>query len=87
MAGGEGSGIIISPDGYILTNNHVVENADEIVVRLKDGRAFVGEVKGTDPDSDIAVVKIKASGLTPAKLGEFRRHARGRICAGHRRSF
>jgi serine protease Do len=67
---GEGSGVIITPDGYILTNHHVVEDADEIEVRLKDGRKFTGEVKGTDPDSDIAVVKIKASGLTPAKLGD-----------------
>jgi len=67
---GEGSGIIISPDGYILTNNHVVENADKIEVRLKDGRKFTGEVKGVDPNTDIAVVKIKATGLTPAKLGD-----------------
>jgi len=67
---GEGSGIIISPDGYILTNNHVVESADEIEVRLKDGRKFKGEVKGTDPSTDIAVVKINATGLTPAKLGD-----------------
>jgi serine protease Do len=67
---GEGSGIIITPDGYILTNNHVVENADEIVVHLKDGRSFDGEVKGVDPESDIALVKIQASGLTPAKLGD-----------------
>jgi serine protease Do len=67
---GEGSGIIVSPDGYILTNNHVVENADKIVVRFKDGREFDGEVKGTDPESDVAVVKIKATGLTPAKLGD-----------------
>jgi len=67
---GEGSGVIISPDGFILTNNHVVENADEIIVRLKDGRVFPAEVKGGDPESDIAVVKIKAAGLTPAKLGD-----------------
>ena len=67
---GEGSGLIISPDGYILTNNHVVEGAENIVVRLKDGRAFEGEVKGTDAESDIAVVKIKATGLKPAKLGD-----------------
>jgi serine protease Do len=67
---GEGSGIIISPDGYILTNNHVVEDADEIVVRLKDGRTFAGEVKGVDPESDVALVKINASGLTPARLGD-----------------
>jgi serine protease Do len=67
---GEGSGVIISPDGYILTNNHVVEDADEIEVRLKDGRKFTGEVKGTDPETDMAVIKIKATGLTPAKLGD-----------------
>ncbi len=52
-----------------MTNDHVVDAADEIVVRLKDGRSFKGEVKGLDPDSDIAVIKIKATGLTPAKLG------------------
>ncbi len=67
---GEGSGIVVTADGYILTNNHVVENADTIKVRFKDGREFDGEVKGTDPESDVAVVKIKASGLTPAKLGD-----------------
>lgn len=66
---GEGSGVIISADGYILTNNHVVEDADEITVHLKDGRSFDAEVKGTDPESDIAVVKINATGLTAAKLG------------------
>jgi serine protease Do len=67
---GEGSGIIVSPDGYILTNNHVVENAQKITVRFKDGRVFDGVVKGTDPESDVAVVKINATGLTPAKLGD-----------------
>ncbi len=66
---GEGSGLIVSADGYILTNNHVVEDADEIEVRLKDGRSFPGEVKGTDPESDIAVIKIDAKGLKAAKLG------------------
>jgi len=67
---GEGSGVVVSEDGYILTNDHVVENADKIVVRFKDGRSYDGEIKGTDPESDIAVVKIKARGLTPAKLGD-----------------
>jgi S1-C subfamily serine protease len=67
---GEGSGVVITSDGYILTNDHVVENANKIVVRFKDGRTFDGEIKGTDPQSDIAVVKIKATGLTPAKLGD-----------------
>ncbi len=66
---GEGSGILVTADGYILTNNHVVENADKITVRFKDGREFQGEVKGTDPESDVAVIKIPATGLKPAKLG------------------
>ncbi len=66
---GEGSGIVVSRDGYILTNNHVVENAERIKVRFKDGREFSGVVKGTDPESDVAVIKINASDLTAAKLG------------------
>ena len=67
---GEGSGVIITEDGYILTNDHVVENAVKITVRFKDGRVFDGEVTGTDPASDIAVIKINAKGLTPAILGD-----------------
>jgi serine protease Do len=67
---GEGSGIVVTADGYILTNNHVVENADKIIVRFKDGREYEGKVKGTDPESDVAVIKINATGLTPAKLGD-----------------
>jgi serine protease Do len=67
---GEGSGIVVSPDGYILTNNHVVENADKITVRLKDGSQFDADVKGVDPESDIAIIKINATALTPAKLGD-----------------
>jgi serine protease Do len=66
---GEGSGVVITADGYILTNDHVVENADKIEVRFKDGRTYPAEITGTDPESDIAVIKIKATGLTPAKLG------------------
>lgn len=69
---GEGSGIIVSADGYILTNNHVVDNADTISVVLKDGRQFTAEVKGTDPATDIAVIKIKpgSAKLTVARLGD-----------------
>ncbi|HEY3854486.1 MAG TPA: trypsin-like peptidase domain-containing protein [Verrucomicrobiae bacterium] len=66
---GEGSGILVTADGYILTNNHVVENADKITVRFKDGTEYQGVVKGADPESDVAVVKISATGLKPAKLG------------------
>jgi len=69
---GEGSGIIVSKDGYILTNHHIVDNAEKIVVYLKDGSQFSGEVKGTDPKTDIAVVKIDTGGvdLPAAKLGD-----------------
>ena len=58
-----GSGFIISSDGYILTNNHMVEGAEKVTVELADGRKFTVEITGTDPDSDIAVVKIDADNL------------------------
>jgi len=58
-----GSGVIVSPDGYIVTNNHVVAKADEIKVLLADKREFTGKVIGTDPRSDIAVIKINAKNL------------------------
>ncbi|MCC7376928.1 MAG: trypsin-like peptidase domain-containing protein [Verrucomicrobiales bacterium] len=66
----QGSGVIIREDGYVLTNGHVVENADRIEVRLKDGRKFPAEVTGLDKGSDLAVVKLKASGLPAARLGD-----------------
>jgi Do/DeqQ family serine protease len=66
---GTGSGFIISEDGRILTNAHVVEDADEVTVVLKDGRRFEGQVVGADPVTDVAVVKIEATGLPTAKLG------------------
>jgi serine protease Do len=58
-----GSGFIISPDGYILTNNHMIEGAEKVTIEFEDGRKFTAEIKGTDPDSDIAVVKIDADKL------------------------
>ncbi|WP_165856975.1 DegQ family serine endoprotease [Marinobacter sp. JSM 1782161] len=64
-----GSGFIVSKDGYILTNNHVVEGADEIVVRLSDRRELNARVVGTDPRSDLAVLKIKAEDLPVVKMG------------------
>lgn len=67
---GLGSGVIVSQDGYILTNNHVVENADELEVSLKNGDTFDGEVVGTDPQTDIAVVKIDAQNLNSLKIGD-----------------
>jgi len=66
---GLGSGVIIDADGYILTNNHVVAEADEIMVHLADGREFKAKVIGTDPPTDIAVIQIKAERLPVAQLG------------------
>src|SRR5271166_382807 len=60
---GVGSGVIVTKDGYILTNNHVVDNADEVKVTLLDGRSFTAKVIGRDPKSDVAVVKIEAKDL------------------------
>ncbi len=66
-----GTGFIISADGYILTNDHVVESADEIKVKLSDGREFNGEVRGLDPKLDLALIKIEAGENLPiARLGE-----------------
>lgn len=67
---GSGSGVIVSRDGYILTNNHVVEGADNITVRTADGKEYPAKVIGTDPKTDIAVIKVDADGLKPAKLGD-----------------
>ncbi|MBN1852714.1 MAG: Do family serine endopeptidase [Pirellulales bacterium] len=66
---GLGSGVIIRPDGYILTNNHVVQQADEINITLSDERTFKATVVGTDDKTDLAVLKIEASGLVPAEIG------------------
>lgn len=67
---GLGSGVIIRSDGYIVTNNHVVEDADELSVRMFDGTTHVGRVIGTDPFSDIAVVKIDAEDLPVVPYGD-----------------
>lgn len=67
---GQGSGVIIREDGYILTNGHVVEDADKISVRLHDGRTFKAKVRGVDAKSDVAVLKIDAKGLPVAALAD-----------------
>lgn len=67
---GQGSGIIIDSRGYILTNFHVVGGAQQILVRLSDGREFRGRLAGSNPKLDLALVKISARGLRPAKLGD-----------------
>ena len=65
---GMGSGFIISEDGYIVTNNHVVAGADSVLVRMSDRREFDAEVIGTDPRSDLALLRIEASGLPVLEL-------------------
>ena len=65
-----GSGFIISADGYVLTNHHVVDGADEIVVRLPDRREYDAELVGGDPQSDVALLKIEASGLPTVRIGD-----------------
>lgn len=65
-----GSGVIVSPDGYIVTNNHVVKNASQIDVELSDKRKFRGKVIGQDPQTDVAVIKIDGHGLQTAPLGD-----------------
>lgn len=66
---GTGSGVIVSPDGYIITNNHVVEGADKVEVELADRRTFQAKVIGTDPPSDIAVIKVDSTGLPSVPFG------------------
>ncbi len=64
-----GSGVIVSREGYILTNDHVVEGVTDIQVTLGDGRTLPGKIVGTDPDTDLAVVRVAATGLTPITFG------------------
>jgi len=66
---GFGSGVIISKDGYIVTNNHVIEDADVISVKLNDGREFQGRIIGTDPSTDLALVKIEGNDLPTIPVG------------------
>lgn len=66
---GSGSGVIVSEDGYIVTNNHVIEDAKEIEVILNDNRKYAAKIVGADPSTDIAVLKIEEKGLSSIKLG------------------
>ena len=66
----QGSGVILREDGYIVTNGHVVENAERIEVRLRDGRRYPAEVRGVDSESDLAVIKVDATGLPAARMGD-----------------
>jgi S1-C subfamily serine protease len=79
-----GSGVIVNPDGYVLTNHHVVDGADQIRVELTDRRTFDAKVVGSDRPSDLAVLKINATGLHSLALGDSDRLPGGRRGPGHR---
>ena len=70
ISSGAGSGVILTQDGYIVTNHHVIENATSILVRTRSGDEYNAQLIGSDQQSDLAVLKIDASGLTPAVLGD-----------------
>jgi S1-C subfamily serine protease len=78
-AGGSGSGFVFTPDGFIMTNSHVVDRAVEVSVSLHDGRRVAAQIIGNDPDSDLAVIRVEAREVVPAHLGESRRLRVGQI--------
>ena len=76
---GKGSGVIIDPRGYVITNNHVIDGAARVQVHLKDGRSFVGEVVGADSQTDVAVIKVDAENLPAASLADSEKLKVGQI--------
>ena len=79
LAQGLGSGVLIDAAGYVVTNNHVVEDATELAVALPDGSLRPTQVIGVDPDSDLALLKIDASGLKPIVVGNLKDVAVGDV--------
>jgi len=76
---GQASGVIIDSNGYVVTNNHVIDDATKVRVTLKDGRTVLGEVVGTDPATDVALVRVEAGNLPAAQLGDSERLKVGQI--------
>jgi serine protease Do len=81
---GVGSGFILSADGFIMTNAHVVDGADEVIVTLTDKRELKARIVGADKRTDVAVVKIDAAGLPAVKIGDVGQAEGGRMGDGHR---
>jgi serine protease Do len=83
---GQGSGIVVRENGYILTNGHVIEDAESISVQMQDGKTYKANVRGIDPQSDVAIIKIDAKGLPAAVLGDSDRTQVGELAGGNWRA-